>query len=149
MVPHCFVHAQADEPVVQLVVVEVVDQLPLGADGGQGLDLAGTKKMLGRDRVAAGIGIQGIDFCIHSRQDRVYDHSQYAQWMVLGYALLQAPATEQDGLSDVGSAHGLYSSLLSGLGLFFMPLRIQTGAGRNSIPCYALFKSCKILNTSR
>gem|GEM_PF-3707662 len=110
VVPYRFIHAQTHEPAIQQVVVDVVDQLSLGVDGEQGLDQAGAQKTFRRDRIAAGVGVQGIEFGIHAHQNRVHGRAQFAHRVRLWDALLQGPVTEQGGLGDVGSTHGLRRS---------------------------------------
>ena len=105
MVPHGFVEAHPHEPAVEQVVVDVLNQLALGADREQRLDQAGAQQALRGDGGAAPARIQRLEIVVHAGQDGVDQHPQLAQRMRIRDAFFQRAVAVQGMLGGVGLAH--------------------------------------------
>lgn len=103
--PHAVIHGKADEPAVQEVVLDVLHQLPLGADGKEHLDKAGPQQPFGRDAGATGTGIQLLEGRVHRRQDAIDQHPQLPQGMIRRYPFFQRPVAEHRMLGRVRPSH--------------------------------------------
>jgi hypothetical protein len=105
-VPHRVIHAQADEPAEQQVVIELLDELALAANGEKCLQEQCAQQQLGRDRRAAGMRIALVEQRTHVREDAVDQRTQGAQRMVLRNTLLKAHIAEHRRLGILLAAHG-------------------------------------------
>jgi len=107
--PHAIIHGEADEPAVQEVVLDVLHQLPFGADGKEHLDEAGPQQPLRRDTGPSSAGIQRLEGFVHRGQNPIGQHPQLAQGMVRRNPLFQRPVAEHRMLCRVGPSHRFLS----------------------------------------
>ena len=77
-VPHRVIHAQANEPSEQQVVVELLDELALAADREEDLHEQRTQQLLGRNRRAAGMRVALIEQRTHVGENAVDQRTQGA-----------------------------------------------------------------------
>lgn len=121
------------KPAEQQVVVQLLHQMPLGADREQDLQQARTDQPYRRDGGAAEIGIEPIELAIEARQGVIDDPPDRAQRMPGGDPLFEIDITEQRSARLVctanaclrrGSAAGeLYTAISVGARLFQQPVR--------------------------
>jgi len=104
-VPHRLIQLQAHEPPVEHVIVELLHQLPLTADGIQRLEQQGPQQLLGRNRRPAALGIQPIKPARQRPQRPVGHLTDGAQGMVRRHPLLGRDVAEQLRLRSICSAH--------------------------------------------
>lgn len=107
VIPHALVHRQADEPAKQQVEINLLDQLPLGANGVNHLQQRGAQQPLRRNRGPSQGGIQPVEVPIHRSQNGIDQASQGTQRVIVRDALLQRRITEQLVLFEVESTHRL------------------------------------------
>lgn len=105
-VPHRVIHAQANEPSEQQVVVELLDELALAADREEDLHEQRTQQLLGRNRRAPGVRVTLIEQRTHVGENAVDQRTQSAQRVVLRHALFQAHVAEHRRLGILLAAHG-------------------------------------------
>ena len=107
VIPHALVHRQADEPAKQQVEINLLDQLPLGANGVNHLQQRGAQQPLRRNRGPSQGGVQPVEVPIHRSQNGIDQASQGTQRVIVRDALLQRRITEQLVLFEVESTHRL------------------------------------------
>jgi hypothetical protein len=78
VVPHRIVNAETDEPAKQQVVVELLHQLALGANGVERLDQRAAQQLLRRNRGPAERGVHLRELRIEGHQDLVHDIADHA-----------------------------------------------------------------------
>src|SRR6187200_1298758 len=105
MVPHGIVDAEPDEPAKQQVVIDLLHQLALRADGVEGLQKRGAQKTLRCDRLAPRSLVQPLELGIERDQHIVDDRPDRAQRMLCGYAILEVDIGEQRSRRGIRSAH--------------------------------------------
>lgn len=105
-ISHHVVHAQADEPAKQQVVVELLNELALAANGEKDLQEQCAQQLLGRNRRAASMRLAFVEQRTHVREDAVDQRTQGAQRMVLRDTLLKAHVAEHRRLGILLAAHG-------------------------------------------
>src|SRR6476469_10648211 len=105
MVPHGIVDAEPDEPAKQQVVIDLLHQLALRADGVEGLQKRGAQKTLRCDRLAPRSLVQPLELGIERDQHIVDDRPDRAQRMLCGYASLEVDIGEQRSRRGIRSAH--------------------------------------------
>jgi len=105
VIPHRLVHRQADEPAKQQVEIDLLDQLPLGADGVDHLEQRSAQQPLRGDRGVPPPGVKPVEIPIHRSQDGIDQPAQWAQRMVVRNALFQRRVAEQLVLLEIKSTH--------------------------------------------
>ena len=103
--PDRIVHRKSDEPPEQEVVVELLHQLPLRADGVEGLQQQRAQQLLGRDRGAAVLGVEFGEPRVECGQGVVGQRADHAQRVGLGDPALRSDITEKAVASFVKTAH--------------------------------------------
>lgn len=140
VIPHALVHRQADEPAKQQVEINLLDQLPLGANGVNHLQQRGAQQPLRRNRGPSQGGVQPVEVPIHRSQNGIDQASQGTQRVIVRDALLQRRITEQLVLFEVESTHRLGLASAEEDGRHFAratrALAFFNGLlGEKSIPC--------------
>ena len=105
VVPHRIVHAQADKPTKQQVIVDLLDQQPLRANGIKYLQQQGPQNVLRRNRRPARVRIQHIELRAQRTQHRVRKLANRTQRMVHRNPLLQRNIAEHPILYPLISTH--------------------------------------------
>ncbi len=105
MVPDLVVHGQAHEPAKQEVVVELLHEQTLAADGVEHLEEQSPQQLLRRDRGAPLPGIHGLKVPGELPQGPVHHLPQRSQGMVFGYPGFRGQVTEHGVLMDVVAPH--------------------------------------------
>ena len=105
MVPHRVVHAQADKPAEQQVIVKLLDQLPLRAHRVERLQQQRPQNILGCDRGPPRARVQRVEPRAKGLQHRIRQLANRTQRMVLRNTLLQRHTTEHPILNPLVSTH--------------------------------------------
>lgn len=77
------VHGEAHEPAKQQVVVDLIDQLPLAADGIEGRQRLCPQQSLWRDRASPKISVEDMEFAIQRLEDLIDYPPDGTQRMIL------------------------------------------------------------------
>ena len=102
--PHGFIHVHADEPPEQQVVIQLLHQQALAADGVEDLQQLRPQQPLGRNRRPPDAGIQAVELARHVTQHVVDQRPDGTQRVIGGHALLGRHVTEHRiGLTVVSS----------------------------------------------
>ena len=104
--PGRFIHAQANEPAEQQVVVELLNELALAADRDQDMHEQCAKQLLGRNRRTPGMRVALIEQRTHVGENAVDQRAEDTRRVVLRHALLQAHKAEHRRLGILLAAHG-------------------------------------------
>jgi hypothetical protein len=105
VVPHRLVHAQANEPAEQQVVVDLLDELALRTDRVERLQQQRPQHILGRDRRTARGRIQLVELRIQRLEHTIRQRPNLTQWVILRNAMLQRQIAEHTVLNPLVSAH--------------------------------------------
>jgi len=103
--PDRLVHVESDEPAEQKVVVELLHQQPLAADGIKDLEGERAQQLLRRDRRAPDARVELGEVRGEILQDDVDDLPDGSQRVVLGNPRLRRDVAEQVHVVSVVSAH--------------------------------------------
>src|SRR5215813_7763221 len=93
--PYRLVHAETNEPAVEQVVVELLHQLPLRADGIERLQQERPQQSLRRDRRPAAVRVRPGKFAVERRQHLVHDRPHQPQRVFGWDALLKVNIGKQ------------------------------------------------------
>ncbi len=103
--PDRVVHPETDEPPEQKVVVELLHQHPLAADGEQDLQQQGPQQLLGRNRRPPDLRVQRLELRRQLHKGRIHHLANPPQWVALGNPRLQRDVAEHAALPHVRSPH--------------------------------------------
>lgn len=84
MIPNRFFHSHAEKPAVEEVVVVLLYQLPIAADGIQNHQQLGFQKFLRWNRAPAGSGVHAVKDLVHTLQGFISHGAYGTQEMILG-----------------------------------------------------------------
>src|SRR5215475_10109283 len=93
--PYRLVHAETNEPAVEQVVVELLHQLPLRADGIERLQQERPQQSLRRDRRPAAVRVRPAKIAVERRQHLVHDRPHQPQRVFGWDALLKVNIGKQ------------------------------------------------------
>ena len=113
VIPDLVIHVQTDKPAIEEVVVNVLHKLPFRTNRVQRLNQAGAQQTLGRNRRAAGLGVQHLEVSMQRGQNAVDQRTQFTQRVRHRNPLFQCPIAKDLRLGHVGAAHEIYISLNS------------------------------------
>ncbi len=105
VVPDLIVDRQSDEPAKQQVVLQLLDQLALGADGIEDLQQCGADQFLRWDRGAAAVGVDRVEQPAQPNQGFIDQAADRAQRVALRHEVVQLGYREKTFLHRVGSSH--------------------------------------------
>ena len=105
VVPNFVLDVQADEPAVQQVVVDRLDQLAFAADGEQDLQQQGLEQHLRRHRRSATAGVHRFELAVHARQQRIHHGAQLAQRVCRWHSFFKADVAEHRPLEVLVASH--------------------------------------------
>ena len=105
VVPHRVIHAEADEPAKQQVVIKLLDQLPLGADRIKHLQQQRPQHILGRYRGTARVRVHLIERRAQRGQHYIRKTAYLTQRVILRHTLLQRHIAEHPTLQPLISTH--------------------------------------------
>ncbi len=105
MIPDRVVHADADEPAEQQIVLQPLHQLPLRAERVERLQKHRPEKLLRRDRWPTDPRIQAKELALQDGQRLVHDHLNGAQRMIPPNPRDQVHKAEQITRPTVRPAH--------------------------------------------
>jgi hypothetical protein len=94
VIPHRRIHAHADEPAEQQVVIQLLDQQPLTSHAVQELQQQGAQQLLRRDRRAADLRIHRRESRRQRGQGDVGQPPYHAQRVISRHALLRRQVAE-------------------------------------------------------
>ena len=92
-------------------------------------------QLLGGDRGAAGVGIQGVEQGAHPLQSGVCQLADGAQWVSRWHEVIELGDSEQGLLGDIGPRHGNRGLRQIGADIVNHTSQNQTGRGRISTSC--------------
>src|SRR3954467_12686014 len=104
-VPNRRLDRQADEPTEEDVVGQLLHQLPLRADREERLKQQGPQQLLGRDRGPSGQRVELIEVGRQTRQRRVHQQADLAQWMIRRHQRLRVHVAAQVTSLMIPPAH--------------------------------------------
>ena len=107
VVPDRFVHAEANEPAEQQVVVDLLDQQALRADGKEDLQQQGAQHRLRRNRWTPRSRIKLVKLRIQRGKHSVRQPADGTQRMILRNSLLKGNIAEQTVLGTLFTTHTL------------------------------------------
>ena len=138
VIPHRIIDGQADEPAEQQVVAQLLHEHPLAAQRVEQLQQLCPHQLLGGDRGATGVGIQGVKQGAHPLQSGVCQLADGAQGVSRWHEVIELGDSEQGFLSDIGATHGNRGSRQIGADIVNLTRQSQTDRRRISTGCYLL-----------
>jgi len=105
VVPDLVVDRQSDEPAKQQIVLQLLDQLALGANRVEHLQQRGTNELLRWDRGAAAVGVDRVEQPVQPHQGFIDQLAHRTQRVALRHKVLQLGYREEAFLHRVGSSH--------------------------------------------
>ncbi|EJH67990.1 hypothetical protein VCHE45_3888, partial [Vibrio cholerae HE-45] len=127
VIPHRIINGQADEPAEQQVVAQLLRQHPLAAQRVEQLQQLRPHQLLGGDRGAACVGIQGVEQGAHPLQSGVCQLADGAQGVSRWHEVIELGDSEQRFLCDIGATHGNRGSRKIGADIVNLTRQSQTG----------------------
>ena len=100
---------QTGKPAIQHVVVNLIHQLPLAADGVEHLQQGCADQPLGHHRGCTEIGINLVKQAIQRTQRFIDQTAQGSQWMILRDKIRNGVRREHFRRAGIGSAHEFIS----------------------------------------
>ena len=109
VIPHRVIHAEADEPAEQQVVIKLFNQLPLRAHRVKRLQQKRPKHILRRNRGTSRGRVHLIERRAQRGQNHIREPAYLAQRMILRNTLLQRHVAEHPTLQPLVSTHTPYT----------------------------------------
>ena len=110
VIPYFPIQGQPNKPSVQQIEIDLLYQLPLGANSKKDLQQTGSKEAFRGYRAATCLGIKFREVSIHAPQQKVNHFAEFSNRVRNRYSLFQSSIAEQLFLGDIGAAHGEVSN---------------------------------------
>ena len=111
--PDRFVHLQAHEPAEQDVVIELLHQQPLTPNRVEQLQQLRAQEALGRNRRAAVLRVERVEFARHLPQDLVDEGANRPQRVIRRHTLFGGHIAEHRTRLTIVSSHARHGSTRS------------------------------------